>query len=75
MIRIRLDSLGADGITIDVQVGVIHGIVFISPGGNGTEWCWVKEFPPPESGLEQIAIALTAVNAATADTRLGSHIS
>jgi hypothetical protein len=55
-------------------VGIVHGIILVRTGGDGTKWLRIKEFASSESGPEHIAVAFASVDAAAADTGLGGHV-
>jgi len=68
MIRVGLYPLRTDGIPVDVEVGIVYGIVFVSTGGHLSERRRVEKFTPAECGLKQVAVALAAVHTSGADT-------
>ena len=73
VVRVGLDPLGADGVSVDVEVRVVHRVVLVRAGGDLAEGRRVEQFAPAEGGLEQVAVAFAAVDAAGADARLGGH--
>jgi hypothetical protein len=60
-IRIGFNTLGAQGIPRDIQMGIIHRTVLVRSGGYTAEWFRVKKLPPPERGSEHVAIAFTTI--------------
>jgi hypothetical protein len=74
MIGIGLDSLGAHGIAVDVQMRVINGVVFVSTRGYGSEGSGVEKLAAPEGGFPDVTSASTVVQAPAADARLGGDV-
>ena len=74
LVGVRLDPLGPQGIAHDVQMGIIHRVVLVGPGGDITERLRVEHFAAPEGRAKQVAVAAAPVDAAAADSRLGRHV-
>jgi hypothetical protein len=49
-------------------MGVVHGVVLVGPGGDAPEGLGIEQFTTPKGGLEEIAVALAAIQAAAAET-------
>ena len=64
-------ALAAKRVALDVQVGVVDRVVLVAAGRDGTERAGVDDLPPPEGGLEDLAVAAAAVDAARAQSRAG----
>ena len=75
LIGIRVYSLCSKGISHDIEMGIVNGVVFIRTGSYAAERFRIKEFSPSESGPEHIAVSLASVNASTAYAGLRSDIS
>ena len=65
----------AQGVTLDIEVRVVDGVVLVAAGGDVAERAGVDQLAAPERGLEHLAVADTAVHAARAEARLGHHAS
>ena len=68
MVRICLDALGTNGISIDIEVGIVHWVVFVGTGGHLSKGRRVEQFTPPEGRLKQVTVAFASVNAPGTDT-------
>ena len=74
LVGIGLDPFGAERIPHDVEMGIIHRIVFVRPGRYPSEGLRIEQFPAAEGGPEGVAVAFTPVNTAAAQAGLRRHI-
>jgi hypothetical protein len=58
---------------VDIQVGVINGIILISSSRDIPEWSGIDQFPAPEGGLEDFTVAPAAVNTSRTKAAHGDH--
>ena len=61
----------AQGVALDVQVRVVDRVVLVAAGGDRAERTGVDDLPAAEGGLEDLAVAAAAVDAAGAQARAG----
>ena len=73
-IRPLREPLCAPGVPLDVDVGVVDGIVLVRPCGHLPEGPGVEHLAPAEGGEPDVAHPLAAVEAAGADAGHGSHV-
>ncbi len=66
-------ALGADGVALDAQVGVVQGVVLVGAGGHVAEFRGIEHLAAPERREPDLAAAPAAVHAARADARHGDH--
>jgi hypothetical protein len=58
---------------VDIEVGVINGIILVSAGRNIPEWPGIDQFSAPEGGLEDLTVAPTTVNTSRTNAAHGDH--
>ncbi len=66
-------AVGANGVALDAQVGVVQGVILIGPGGHVAEFLGIEHFAAPERRQPNLAAAPAAVHAARADAGHGDH--
>ncbi len=65
--------LGAQGIALNVQMRIVHGIVFVGTGRDLTERSRIDHFAAAEGGLEDFAVAAAAIDTARTEAAHGNH--
>jgi hypothetical protein len=51
------------GIALDVEVGIVYGVILITSGGDIPKRPRIDEFPAPEGGLEDFTVTPASVDA------------
>src|SRR5665811_929275 len=64
VVGICLDALSAERITVDVEMGIIDGIILVGSRSDGAEGTRIEKLPAPESSLPDVALAGAVVETA-----------
>ena len=74
LVRVRINALGSKCIAHDVEVRVVHRVVFVRPGRDAAKGLRIEKLPAPEGGMEHVTASAAPVHAPAADAGLGGHI-